>query len=116
MTAVPSHNITSKDNTFLKDLRRLTKDSTAYRKQGCFWVEGDHLCRAALVRGQKPAVGVFKTSFWPLAGTEWTQAAMKNIVCPKSLPAATTVQMLHIPSALACRCASTGSGRGGWGR
>ena len=85
MTTVPSHNITSKDNTFLKDLRRLTKDSTAYRKQGCFWVEGDHLCRAALVRGQKPAVGVFKTSFWPLAGTEWTQAAMKNIVIPDAI-------------------------------
>lgn len=74
--------ITSRDNAFLKDLRRLSQDTTAYRKQGRFWVEGDHLCRAALVRGVKPAVGVYSESFWPLAPVEWAQAAMKNIVIP----------------------------------
>ncbi len=77
--------ITSRDNVFLKDLRRLSKDSTAYRRKGRFWVEGDHLCRAALVRGKNPAVGVFKASFWPLAGEEYTQAAIKNIVIQDAL-------------------------------
>jgi TrmH family RNA methyltransferase len=57
--------VTSRDNTLLKDLRRLSQDNTAYRKQGRVWLEGDHLCRAALARGLKPAVAVFCESFWP---------------------------------------------------
>jgi TrmH family RNA methyltransferase len=77
--------VTSRDNAFLKDLRRLSTESTAYRKQGRFWVEGDHLCRAALARGKKPALGVFKASFWPLAGEQYAQAATKNIVIKDAL-------------------------------
>lgn len=80
MTSPQVQHITSKDNVFLKDLRRLSQDSTAYRKQGRYWAEGDHLCRAALVRGAKPSLGVFKESFWPLAPAEWAKAATKNIV------------------------------------
>jgi TrmH family RNA methyltransferase len=82
MSTPQVQHITSKDNTFLKDLRRLSQDSTAYRKQGRFWAEGDHLCRAALVRGAAPAVGVFSESFWPIAPVEWAQAAIKNVVIP----------------------------------
>jgi TrmH family RNA methyltransferase len=82
MTTPQVQHITSKDNTFLKDLRRLSQDSTAYRKQGRFWAEGDHLCRAALVRGATPAIGVFSESFWPLAPVEWARAAIKSIVIP----------------------------------
>ena len=85
MTRPQDQHITSRDNAFLKDLRRLSQDSTAYRKQGRFWVEGDHLCRAALMRGVQPAVGVFSESFWPLAPVEWAQAAIKNIVIPDRL-------------------------------
>ena len=81
MTMQVQH-ITSRDNAFLKDLRRLSQDNTAYRKQGRFWVEGDHLCRAALVRGVQPSVAIFSESFWPLAPVETTQAAIKNIVIP----------------------------------
>ena len=80
MTHPQAQHITSHDNAFLKGLRRLSQDSTAYRKQGQFWVEGDHLCRAALARGVKPAVGVYSESFWPLAHVEWANAATKNIV------------------------------------
>jgi TrmH family RNA methyltransferase len=76
--------ITSKDNAFLKDLRRLSQDSSAYRKQGRYWVEGDHLCRAALTRGVQALVGVYSESFWPLAQAEWVRAATKNIVIPDS--------------------------------
>lgn len=82
MTTLQAQHITSRDNAFLKDLRRLSQDSTAYRKQGRFWVEGDHLCRAALVRGVQPAVGVFSESFWLLAPVQYTQAAIKSIVIP----------------------------------
>ena len=77
--------ISSRDNAFLKDLRRLSQDSTAYRKQGKFWVEGEHLCGAALARGVKPVVAIFSESFWPAAPTPWTQAADKNIVITDTL-------------------------------
>jgi RNA methyltransferase, TrmH family len=79
--------VTSRDNPLLKDLRRLSQDNTAYRKQGRVWLEGDHLCRAALLRGLKPAVGVFCESFWPEAPAEWAQAAIKTIVIPDLLMA-----------------------------
>src|SRR6187402_1643446 len=72
--------VSSRDNALLKDLRRLAQDNTAYRKQGQIWLEGDHLCRAALARGLQPALAVFTESFWPLARTEWAQCATKNIV------------------------------------
>ncbi|MDO8448020.1 MAG: RNA methyltransferase [Rhodoferax sp.] len=85
MTRPQDQHITSRDNAFLKDLRRLSQDSTAYRKQGRFWVEGDHLCRAALTRGVQPAVGVFSESFWPMAPVEWAHAAIKNIVISDGL-------------------------------
>ena len=82
MSEVQIQHITSKDNAFLKDLRRLSQDSGAYRKQGRYWAEGDHLCRAALARGFQPAVGVYSESFWPLAPAEWVRVAIKNIVIP----------------------------------
>lgn len=72
--------ITSRDNPLLKELRKLSTDNTAYRKAGRFWIEGDHLCRAALQRGVRPAALVVSESFWPLARVEYAQAAPKNIV------------------------------------
>lgn len=77
--------ITSRDNPVLKELRKLSTDNTAYRKAGRFWVEGDHLCSAALQRSVRPAVGVFSESFWPLAPVGYAQAAIKNIVIPDAL-------------------------------
>ncbi len=77
--------ITSRDNTLIKELRKLSQDSTAYRKQGRVWLEGDHLCRAALARGQKPSLAIFSESFWPSAPAEWSRVAMKNIVIPDAL-------------------------------
>jgi TrmH family RNA methyltransferase len=82
--AIPQH-ISSRDNAFLKDLRRLAQDNTAYRKQGRLWAEGDHLCRAALVRGVQPAAAVFSESYWPLAPVECAQAAIKIIVIADTL-------------------------------
>ena len=46
--------ITSRDNAHVKTWRRLAQDTTAYRKAGQFWLEGDHLCRAAVDRGIRP--------------------------------------------------------------
>jgi TrmH family RNA methyltransferase len=79
------HFISSRDNAFVKDLRRLSQDSTAYRKLGQVWLEGDHLCRAALTRGLKPAVSVISESFRALPSVEWSYAAIKTVVLPDRL-------------------------------
>ena len=77
--------IHSRDNAFVKDLRRLAQDTTAYRKQGRVWLEGDHLCRAALARGLRASVAVFSESFWPSARVEYVQDAIKTIVLADAL-------------------------------
>ena len=88
--------ISSADNPFLKNLRRLSAGTTDYRKQGQFWAEGDHLVRAALQRGTHPAIGVFAASFWPLVPIECAWAAPKNIVIQDDLY--DTLSALESPS------------------
>lgn len=77
--------IQSRDNALVKELRRLMDDGAAYRKQGRVWIEGDHLCRAALARGKQPSVAVFSEKFWQTAPVEYTRAAPKNIVIEDAL-------------------------------
>lgn len=77
--------ISSRDNAFVKELRRLSRESGMYRKLGHVWLEGDHLCRAALTRGLKPKVAVFSRSFWPETPVEWAQAASKVVVIDDAL-------------------------------
>ena len=54
--------ISARDNALVKQLRKLAQDPAAYRKHGQIWVEGDHLCRAALERGLRPAWAVIAAS------------------------------------------------------
>ncbi|WP_341903590.1 RNA methyltransferase [Polaromonas sp. YR568] len=77
--------VTSRDNPVVKDLRKLSQDSTAYRKQGRVWLEGDHLCRAALARGLQPAIAVYAESGWRDAQPDWVQAAGRNMVLADAL-------------------------------
>ena len=77
--------ITSRDNPQVKAIRRLAQDSTAYRKQGQFWLEGDHLCRAALVRGVQPLQVVLAESFWHAQGQEWADTGAPVLVLPDAL-------------------------------
>ncbi|MBT3067664.1 RNA methyltransferase [Rhodoferax sp. U11-2br] len=77
--------ISSRDNPLLKEVKRLAHGSTDYRKFSRFWAEGDHLVRAALLRGVRPVIGIFSESFWPLALDKYGQAAAKNIVIPDAL-------------------------------
>jgi TrmH family RNA methyltransferase len=85
VTSAEPQVVTSAANTLFKDLRRLAHDSTAYRRQARIWLEGDHLCRAAVERGVKPALAVFSESFWPLASVEWSGYALKNVVIADAL-------------------------------
>ena len=86
MTAAPVV-ITSRDNPLLKRLRLLAQDGTAYRKQGQVWLEGDHLCRALLTRGQRPATAVFSESFWPRAPHDLRDAADHIVIVSDALMA-----------------------------
>ncbi len=76
----PEVHISSRDNPLFKELRVLAHDNAAYKKQGRIWVEGEHLCQAALSRGLQPALGVFSESFRPLGHALFMHAAIKNIV------------------------------------
>ena len=77
--------ITSRDNALFKTLRKLAHEPAAYRKQGKLWLEGDHLCRAALQRGIQPEAAVFSQSLWAqssqmLSGTLGrSQAILKHV-------------------------------------
>ena len=85
MTSTEPQFISSRENALLKDLRRLAQDSSAYRKQARVWLEGDHLCRAALARGLKPALAVFSETFWSQARTEWASAGARTVVIADQL-------------------------------
>lgn len=80
MTSETVLRISSRDNALIKDLRRLSQENGAYRKQARYWAEGDHLCKAALQRGMRPQMAVFSESFWAVAPVEYAQAAIKTVV------------------------------------
>ncbi len=81
----PATAITSRDNPLLKDLRRLAQENAAYKKQSRIWVEGDHLCLAAMARGLKPAFAIFSESNWHPSLVDISKCALKNIVIPDRL-------------------------------
>ena len=77
--------ITSRDNPWLKAMRRLSQDASAYRKQGQVWLEGDHLCRAAMARGCEIEEAVFTQSAWQQAPQAWRVAAARQVVLADDL-------------------------------
>ena len=77
--------ISSRDNPLVKVWRRLAQDSTAYRKAGQFWLEGDHLCSAALARGVRPQQVVLTESLWSEQGARWAGVSDRLFVVPDAL-------------------------------
>ncbi|MGA0570754.1 TrmH family RNA methyltransferase [Variovorax sp. VNK109] len=77
--------ITSRDNPWLKDLRKLAQDNAAPRRQGRVWIEGDHLYRAAQSRGLKPQTVVYAESFHPQAPPAWSEGVEQVVVLPDAL-------------------------------
>jgi hypothetical protein len=75
MTRAVAH-ISSRDNALLKDLRRLAQDH-GLPQAGPVWLEGDHLCRAALARGLRPALALFSESNLAVAPLELRNALLK---------------------------------------
>ena len=81
----PLH-ITSHDNPLLVKLRRLLRDGASYRKAGEVWLEGDHLCRAAVQRGRRVAQAVLDEPAWQDAELRrLAQAAARVVVLPQAL-------------------------------
>lgn len=81
---VPRH-ITSRDNTRFKALRQLAGDNTAYRRQGQVWIEGEHLCLAALTRGVSMAAWVFSETGWSSRAAALAQPTGEVLVLPDPL-------------------------------
>ena len=81
----PILSIQSRENAWFKALRRLADENTAYRKVGRFWIEGDHLCRAALARGVAPLEAVFAQSYWDQSQREFVGVAPRQVVVSDAL-------------------------------
>lgn len=89
----------SRDNAMFKDLRRLAQDNAAYRQQGRVWIEGDHLCRAALARGLRPVMAVFAERFLPAVPALGLAAGLRQVVVADALWA--QLSSLESPAAMA---------------
>ena len=97
-TSLSPQDIQSRDNPLVKELRALAHDNTAYRQRGRVWLDGDHLCRALLARGQRPAIAVFSASGWPRAEAELARAAPRVVRLPDAVMA--SVSGLESPPAV----------------
>jgi TrmH family RNA methyltransferase len=80
--------IASRDNPLVKQLRALARGNTAYREQGRVWLDGDHLVRALLARGGRPALGVFTPEGWEEADEALQGASERNVRVATALMAA----------------------------
>lgn len=80
--------IRSRANPKVKAWRELAQTHDAYRRLGRIWVEGDHLCRAALARGWRPLQTVFAESSWLAAPPDLRAAATHTVVVSDTVMAA----------------------------
>ncbi len=85
MSQPPVTVVSSRDNAWLKQVRRLAQDPAAYRRQGLAWAEGDHLCRAAAERGWRAETAVFAESAFAGAPAALVEASDRVVVVPDAL-------------------------------
>jgi TrmH family RNA methyltransferase len=90
--------ISARDNPQLRALRKLAGDNTGYRKVGQVWVEGEHLCSAALARGVRPAMAVIAQSLWGDGRSPWAGVVSNTLVLPDGL--FKSISALESPSAI----------------
>ncbi|MBU3737846.1 MAG: RNA methyltransferase [Rhodoferax sp.] len=81
---VPEH-IQSAENATFKCLRRLTQDGTGYRSEGRIWVEGEHLCRAAELRGRAAELAVVTDTVWDAGVPDFMVSVRRMLVLPDAL-------------------------------
>lgn len=91
--------ISSRDNPLVQRVRKLAQDPGAYRKLGEVWLEGEHLCEAAVYRGQSIAQALITEAAWAQpALQQLAQHAHRVAVVSESLFKA--VSGLESPAAL----------------
>lgn len=95
-TRSPLH-VSSRANAWVKDLRRLAHGGPS-REDARVWIEGEHLCSAALAKGVRPQAAVFSESAWPQWAHAWGECARRTVVLEDGLMA--SVSGLESPAAL----------------
>lgn len=90
--------ISSRDNAWVKKLRALAQDGTAYRKLGQVWLEGDHLCRALLARGLQPQAVVLAQSAQAQVAQWGLDPSVRRVVLADGLMA--QISSLESPAAM----------------
>ena len=80
----PQH-ITSRENAWLKDLRRLSQDSRAYRKRGEVWLEGEHLVDALVRKAHPVQTLVCAESAWAELPAAWRSLGAQQVILPDAL-------------------------------
>lgn len=81
--------VSSRDNPLLVKLRKLVQQPAAYRKLGEYWLEGEHLCAAAVARGVQAEVALITEEAW--ADARWhalASRARRIAIVPAALFAA----------------------------
>ena len=76
--------VASRDNPLLVRLRRQLRQPGGYRAAGQAWLEGDHLCRAALQRGRPPAL-IVATEAMAARHADLRDAAREVVIVPPAL-------------------------------
>ena len=90
--------IASRENPLVKLLTRLSRQTTSYRRERQYWLEGDHLCRAALMQGVQPRLAVFSESCWHQQGETWNVPPDLLVLLPDPLFA--QISGLRSPAAM----------------
>ena len=88
--------VTSRENPLLGRVRKLSRNPAAYRREGVFWIEGEHLCSAFAGRGFRPAQALVSEAAWNRAPLRaLAETAEHTIRVPDALFASTS----DLPSA-----------------
>lgn len=90
--------VTSRDNPLVQRLRRLGQDPVGYRKQGEVWLEGDHLCSAALLRGVGVPLAVVADIAW--LGEHGTASSTDELAARLTSLARRADKVVVVPEAL----------------
>jgi TrmH family RNA methyltransferase len=78
--------ITSRNNPLLVKVRKLAHDPGAYRKLGQIWIEGDHLCDAAVAHGASAIQALVAESAWHAHGVQaLARSAARVALLPDTL-------------------------------
>jgi TrmH family RNA methyltransferase len=78
--------ITSRNNPLLVKVRKLAHDPGAYRKLGQIWIEGDHLCDAAVAHGACAMQALVAESAWHAHGVQvLARSAARVALLPDTL-------------------------------